>query len=400
MSNVFLFISPHFPDSYYQFIAALKKRGFITLGIGSALYYEIPDKLKECIDEYYCCHDMDDFENEKIAVEYFIKKYGHIDYIESNSDYWLTSDAELREIYNIPHGPRPNEISEYHHKSLMKKYYEKAGVAVARWILVTSYEKLKRFARKVHYPIFIKPDNGVGAQDGHKIHNEEELRDFYDHKPSDVIYIAEEFIEGELVSFDGVSDSHGNVIFGCAHEYSTGISDIIANPTMDVFYYTVKEADPKLVDIGCRVIKAFNVKNRFFHCEYFRLTKSKRSLGKKGDYVGLEVNMRPAGGYTPDLIDFSQSLSVYEIFADSIAYDENRQDLTKQKYFAACASRRFTNDYVHTIDEIRYKYYFNLCLEKDYPPIFSDDMGDHFFMARFDTEKEVEEFHSFVNEVM
>ncbi|MCD8203696.1 MAG: ATP-grasp domain-containing protein [Coprobacillus sp.] len=399
MANIFLFISPHFPDSYYQFVAALKKRGFITLGIGSAPYYEIPEGLKSCIDEYYCCHDMDDFENEKIAVEYFIKKYGHIDYIESNSDYWLEKDAELREIYNIPHGPRPNELANFHHKSLMKKYYEKAGVPVARWTIVTSLSGLIKFARKVHYPIFTKPDNGVGAIDDHKIHNEDELIDFYTHKEEGATYIAEEFIEGELVSFDGISNSKGEVIFCCGHEYSTGISDVVANPNLDVFYYTVKEIDPKLKDAGCRVIKAFDVKNRFFHCEFFRLTKFNRHFGRKGDYVALEVNMRPAGGYTPDLIDFSQSVSCYEIYGDSIAYDENRQDMSKEKYFAACASRRKVDKYLHTVEEINYKYYFSMCLAKDYPPIFSDDMGDMFFMAKFSTKEEVEEFHSFVNDL-
>ena len=30
-------------------------------------------------------------------------------------------------------------------------------------------------------------------------------------------------------------------------------------------------------------------------------------MGKKGDVVALEVNMRPCGGFTPDMIDYAYS---------------------------------------------------------------------------------------------
>ena len=44
-------------------------------------------------------------------------------------------------------------------------------------------------------------------------------------------------------------------------------------------------------------------------------------LGKKGDVMALEVNMRPCGGFTPDMINFAHSTNVYKIWADMIAYD-------------------------------------------------------------------------------
>ena len=40
---------------------------------------------------------MDDFNNELKAVQYFIDKYGPIDYLERNNEYWLAKDATLRE---------------------------------------------------------------------------------------------------------------------------------------------------------------------------------------------------------------------------------------------------------------------------------------------------------------
>ena len=58
--------------------------------------------------------------------------------------------------------------------------------------------------------------------------------------------------------------------------------------------------------------------------------------------------MRPAGGYTPDLINFANSISCYDIFADSIAYDENRQVSIGGKFFAITPSRRYSINYEHT----------------------------------------------------
>ena len=52
-------------------------------------------------------------------------------------------------------------------------------------------------------------------------------------------------------------------------------------------------------------MKSFGVKSRFVHFEFFRLTQDQEGMGRKGDVVALEVNMRPAGGYTPDMLDFS-----------------------------------------------------------------------------------------------
>ena len=114
----FVFISPHFPDSFYRFVVALKKNGFRVLGIGDDPYENLRPELKEALTEYYVCYNMDNFDNEVKAVKYFEDKYGHIDYLESNNEYWLDKDAKLREMFGIITGPMGDEIDFYNHKSL------------------------------------------------------------------------------------------------------------------------------------------------------------------------------------------------------------------------------------------------------------------------------------------
>ena len=97
----FVFISPHFPDSYWKFCIALKDNGFNVLGIGDAPYNEIPNQCQYALNEYYCCPFMDVYENEKRALNYFRDKYGPIEYIESNNEYWLQKDAKLRDDFGV-----------------------------------------------------------------------------------------------------------------------------------------------------------------------------------------------------------------------------------------------------------------------------------------------------------
>ena len=79
----FVFISPHFPDCFWKFCLALKNRGFCVLGIGDCPYDRLQGELKYALTEYYCCYDMENYENEKRAVAYFEKKYGHIDFLQT-----------------------------------------------------------------------------------------------------------------------------------------------------------------------------------------------------------------------------------------------------------------------------------------------------------------------------
>ena len=390
----FILISPHFPQTYYRFAEALKQRGFRVLGIGDASYEELIPELKANIDEWYACYNMDNFDNELKAVQYFIDKYGEIEYLESNNEYWLDRDAKLREWFNIKNGVRTSELEYWQHKSKMKELYKKAGANVADYILVDNKESLLTFIDKVGYPVFIKPDMGVGAEGDYKIENIDDVDVFFANKKANVNYICEQFVTGNIVSFDGICDENSNVVFCTSNVFPPSVSDVVEHGE-DLFYYTVKEIPEDLEAIGRSVIKAFNVKKRFFHLEFFRLTKRIKGIGKTGDLVALETNMRPAGGFTPDLINFSQSISTYQLYGDVMAYNENRQKMDYQKYYAACASRRDKTEYEYSDVDVMEKFYGKVCHYGRYPTVLSGAMGNRFFMAKFDTIEEVEEFKDF-----
>ena len=391
----FIVISPHFPQTYYRFAEALKNNGFRVLGVGDASFFELSRELRDCLDEYYCCYDMDNYDNEREAVAYFRNKYGIIDYVESNNEYWLERDSWLRNDFNVPNGVRPDELKYWQHKSLMKELYKKAGAKVADYTLVSDKESLLKFIDKVGYPVFIKPDHGVGAEDTYKIEKPADIDSFFEKCDKNVTYICEQFVSGNIISFDGICDSKSNVVFCASNFFPPSIADIV-HEQKDVFYFTYPYPPKDLEEIGRKVIKAFGVKQRFFHLEFFRLTAPAKGLGNVGDIVPLETNMRPAGGYTPDLINFANSSNVYQIYADVIAFDENRQKDEFEHNYAAVASRRDGFSYLHSDDDVLQHYKNAICHHGRYAKIFSDAMGDRFFMAKFKDMKGVEEFRDYV----
>ena len=153
----FIFVSPQFPKTYWNFCDRLKQRGVCVLGIGDTPYDELDDHVKASLVEYYRVDNMENYEEMFRAVAYFSFRYGKIDWIESNNEYWLAQDARLRSDFHITTGYQSEEVWEIRSKSRMKKYYAQAGIPTARWHMVTTQAEGEAFIEKVGYPVIVKP---------------------------------------------------------------------------------------------------------------------------------------------------------------------------------------------------------------------------------------------------
>ena len=390
----FIFLSPNFPKTYHHFTACLKDNGVTTLGIGDAPYDELSQECRDSLVEYYKVSSLENYDEVFRACAFFSFKYGKIDWLESNNEYWLLRDAQLRTDFNVTTGLRNDHIDEIKYKSRMKEYYAKAGIPTARYHLVSTLDKGLWFAGEVGYPLVVKPDNGVGANATYKLKNEEDLRNFYQNLP-EVQYIMEEFINGTIVSYDGICDSNRDIIFETSHYFPDPVMDVV-NDQLDMWYYSRKQVPEDLRDAGRRTIKAFASNSRFFHCEFFVLNEDKEGLGKKGDIFGLEVNMRPPGGYTPDMMNYANDMDVYRVWANMVCYDQGYFDPNYRPYVSVFASKRRNGTYVHTNEDVFSAYGNNIMMYEEMPAALSGAMGDFAFIARFPTEDEAKAFAHFV----
>ena len=386
----FVFISPNFPLTYWKFCAELKKNGMRVLGIGDSPYGDLPQELRNALHEYYKVSSLENYDEVFKAVAFFSFKYGKIDWLESNNEYWLMQDARLRTEFNISTGPKLDEMDKIKFKSAMKAYYAKAGLPTARYHLVEGYEDAAAFAQEVGYPVVVKPDNGVGANNTYKLHNDEELHFFIDHK-DDNVYIMEEFVNGYVQTYDAIVDSKGEPLFESGNVTPCSLMDIV-NDGGDSVYYLVKDLPEKIRDAGLRTVKAFGVKSRFIHLEFFILNEDQEGLGKKGDILGLEVNMRPAGGFTPEMYNYSQETDVYKIWADMVAFDCNTKPIGNHHY-CAFFGRRDGRHYKLDDYEVMLKYGKCMKMWGRIPDALSGAMANQMYVANFDTMEEMLQFY-------
>lgn len=392
----FILVSPQFPNTYYKFAAALKANGWTVLGIGDTPYEQLSIEVKQNLVEYYYCPNMNDYGAMFKAVAFLSFKHGKIDWIESHNEWWLTTDARLRTDFNIQTGIGASDIIRYKAKSVMKEYFAKANVPCARFHLVQNLEGCQEFIKTVGYPVFVKPNIGVGSNFSFKINDEQELLRFLA-LPRPEPYIMEEFIDGLTVSYDGIANSNSEVVYEASNVFPMP-NYIVVNTMSDDMYYTDPFVSDDLRTYGRAIIKAFAVRHRVFHLEFFRLNKDYPHLGPKGSLVALEVNMRPAGGYTPEMISMSKHLSLYQAWADVVTYNEVRQTSAELPVYVAAPARRNKTVYRHTHQEILSEYGPQIFRHDKYPPIISDGMGDYFYMAQFTTKEAVERFFIFVLE--
>ncbi len=391
MKNI-IFMSPNFPTNYWQFCRELKNNGLNVLGIGDQPYDELRPELKNSLTEYYKVGSLENYDEVYRAVAFLTFKYGRIDWLESNNEYWLEQDAKLRTDFNITSGFQVGDLHRIKYKSGMKEYYEKAGIITARYHLVEDIEGCREFIARVGYPVVVKPDNGVGAAHTYKLKSDEELQHFMATRPEGVPYIMEEFVNAEVNSYDAIIDSHGEPIFETGNITPMSIMDIV-NDNDNSIYYILKDLPEDTRAAGRAAVKSFGVKSRFIHFEFFRLTQDQEGLGKKGQIMALEVNMRPCGGFTPDMINYAHSTNVYKIWADMIAYDSTLTPVGGHQ-FCAFAGLRDGKNFKMSHEDIMAKYGHCMKMVGRMPDALAGAMGNRMYVATFPTREAMDSFYS------
>ena len=393
----FVFVSPQFPHVYWQCCAALRRVGARVLGVGDTPFDALAPEVRDSLDEYYWVHDLENYEETYRAVAYFSYRYGKPDWIESNNEHWLALDARLREDFNVAHGPRTGDVARWQSKAAQKPLYAAAGVPTARQTRLTTFDETRWFIGEMgHYPVFAKPEVGVGAGGTRVLSSDDDLRALLaDH--GDTPYVIEQLVHGDICSWDAVLDSRGEPLFENQEEFPPSMADVVYGG-LDLAYLSCPDVDPELSRLGRATVRAFGLTSRFVHLEFFRLDRDHPGLGAAGDYVGLEVNVRPPGGTTPEMMDYAHAVDVYQVWADMICFDERRAEAHGTDAFCVYASRRDAHSYAHAHEDVLTRFGDAVVAHGRVPDALSDDMGNYQYTARFETRAGADEFVTYVHE--
>jgi len=366
----FVFLSPHFPPNYYQFCVHLRQLGVNVLGMADAQFDSLRPELRSALTEYYRVSDMHNYDELLRALGHFTHRYGKLDRIDSQNEYWLESEARLRTDFNIT-GLRIPDLPKIKQKSEMKRIFNKTGVITARGVIARDLQSARQFIEEVGYPVIAKPDIGVGANKTYKLQNDRDFKRFFAEKPP-IDYFMEEFIEGTIITFDGLTDRAGEPVFSSSLEYCGGVMEAV-NEDTDFYYYTVRKIPADLEKAGRKTLRAFGVRERFFHFEFFRKPD--------GSLVGLEVNIRPPGGLTMDMFNYANDIDMYREWAN-IVVNNRFQAKYSRPYYCGYIGRKTNKRYVLGHEQVLSRYPDHLVHHQPIEGVFSAALGNYGYLVR------------------
>jgi len=379
-----VFLSPEFPSHYYRFCVRLREAGATVLGLGQTPRESLRGELRDSLHEYYQVPDLHRFDELVRALGYFTWRHGKLDRIDSHNEHWLETEARLRDDFNID-GLRAADLPSAKQKSRMKEVFRQAGVRVARGHRFRDAAAARAFAGETGFPLVAKPDTGVGANATYVLAACEDLERFLAGSPE--AYFLEEFVPGIIQTFDGLADGNGRPVFCASMEYS-GVLDMVRDE-IDTSYHTLREIPDDLLEAGLATLKAFRVRGRFFHIEYFRTPD--------GHLVALEVNLRPPGGLTIDMFDFASDVDLYRLWAE-VALGRRPDPVGARPYHCGYAGRKSHKRYAHGHDEVLARCGARLVAHLPMDPVFHGAMGDYAYLLRSPLLEGIRELTRFILE--
>lgn len=325
----YLVISPYYPQNFQQFTIELANKGITVLGIGQESYEQLDEPLRNSLTEYFRVDNLENIDEVKRAVAFLFYKHGPIDRIESHNEYWLELDATLREQFNV-FGAKPEDLKKTKYKSEMKKLFKKAGVPVVPGAVIKTEADVDQAVKEIGLPMIAKPDNGVGAAATFKLETEDDINHFKQEWDHSTLYFFEKFVTSSEI---------------------------------------------------CTFVKEFGMKERFFHIEFFR---------EGDDYITIEYNNRPAGGFTIDVYNFAHSLDLYRGYAAIVAGEEFPASDFETQYCLA-TSRRANAHYVYSEEDLLAKYSQQFKVKKVMPAAFAELQGDYLYMLTTPSRQEMDQ---------
>jgi biotin carboxylase len=276
----------------------------------------------------------------------------------------------LRTDFNIP-GISRTGIRPIKRKSLMKARFLAAGLAPARGRVCRTPAQLRRFTDEVGLPVVAKPDVGVGAARTFKLETNADVERYLHDKP-DVDYIVEEFIAGELLTYDGLAGRAGEIVFDSSFQYSSGVMEAV-NDSLDLSYWISRTIRDDVRQVGQAMARAFDLRERPFHFEIFRTAN--------GRLVPLEVNMRPPGGWTVDMFNFANDIDLYREWANVLVHGRFDAIVTRP-YNCLYASRRDAYGYRLSHDAVLHEFGSLIVYQARMDPVLAVAMGDQGYILR------------------
>lgn len=257
-------------------------------------------------------------------------------------------------------------INSSFYKYVMRERCREKGIKTPYYHFFKTLKELKFLCKKLKFPVVIKPHDGNHSLAVIKISNPQnpreitkafnlaknEMNQYFSYRfDGDNLFILEEFIEGSLISVDGVIQNQKPKIVGIA-EYFLSPDPLLVpefNFIPPVSEHILKNKQ-SIYSETKKILKALGFDNCGFHCE----------MKVNGDQVILiEIGARIAGGpiaqgyyraYGLDLAKASYQLSL----GDQVEFKKTKNNCVMQKAVFTYETSFFKKDFIDKLKKYDY----------------------------------------------
>ncbi|MFF0292565.1 ATP-grasp domain-containing protein [Kitasatospora sp. NPDC004614] len=263
-----------------------------------------------------------------------IRRRNAFEHVVSPSEYSLQAAGYVRSYFGIP-GVGYETANAFSNKYVMKQRLHAAGLPVARFRLLGSFDDAAEAARELGWPVVVKPALGGGSEDIFAVHSAEHLAELATSertlslRTSPYPMIAEEFVDiATEYHCDGMVVD-GEVRFASVAKYFTPLLQAVGDL---VGSYTVPVDDPvakEIRDLHDAAVAALGLTGGVTHLEVFQTST--------GFLIG-EVSCRPGGGGIADLVAHHHGIDPWHVLietalGESPAVDAHTMDGCSAVYF-------------------------------------------------------------------
>ena len=304
-----LFVEPRFPANQRQFVRALHAVGAKITGIGE----HPPDS--ELMSWMHAFERVSSVVNEEAMLETVrrIQAREWVDRLECTVEAHILPVAHVREKCKIP-GTSVRTAFLCRDKPAMKEALRAAGVPCAQSIGTSDPAEVRDFAKRVGYPLIIKPRAAAGASGTVRVDDAAGLEsEIVKHQVDRGAAVAvEEFVEGHEGFYDTLTIG-GRVVHDFASHYYPGVLEAMRTRWISPQIITTNRLSAasygEMKAMGQKVITALGIGTSATHQEWFASPKGLKFS---------EIGCRPPGVGVWDLYSAANDFDLFVEWASAI----------------------------------------------------------------------------------
>lgn len=306
-------------------LRALRARGVavhLLLDRPDVTYIDMPQDLLDDMASVRQVETLDSLDELNAIVVDLGLSGVHIDTVVSHSELSQFGAGFLLARLGID-PEAPERVSRTRDKRLMKECVRRSGVPVADFASLTTEadrERTDEVARRLGFPLIVKPVNGVASISTARVDSAEQL-----HKEvanwqfgMGIIsrqLVAEQFIDGDEYHIDAVWDKGQPVFFSVSKYHDPRLvsedsgrlngSCTLPEQLHAAFYARCREMHD-------RVNRALGITDGVTHLEFFHVLAD-------DTFYFSEVGTRMPGGYIPENLEQRYGVSLFDVWLDQMS---------------------------------------------------------------------------------